>query len=92
MSLYTRKKGEYTRLTRAQVRRLRRVNEVNELLKWSRHASTTLHALEAFLERVDRRANKIAPSDMVVARLPNRVKLAALAMSLRDAANKVQGM
>lgn len=91
MAIYTRKKGQYQQLTREQVRRLRRVNEVNDLMDASRSAALTLRGFSMWLATVEKAKNKASPMELDLV-LPHRVKFLELANKIDETSKKIRGM
>lgn len=77
MTLYTRKEGKWIALSRDQIRRMRRVDQVVCVEKNAQQLVNTSRALAAWMEAVQRKALKLDATDLVVTRLPNveRVQL-----------------
>lgn len=77
MTLYTKKKGAMVEMTRDQIRRMRRVDQVVSVEKNAQKVLVTSRALAAWLEGVQKKALHLDASDLVVTRLPNveRVQL-----------------
>lgn len=77
MTLYTRKNGEYLKLDRDQVRKLRRTDEVIALQVASTHLAARVRGHAAWLSCIMKSAAargdvlKLSPADLEVARLPN---------------------
>ncbi len=88
MTLYTKKKGQLVELTRDQIRRMRRVDQVCCVEKSAQQVLNTSRALAGWLEAVQRKSLHLDASDLVVTRLPNvdRIQLQcdALDTALRE--------
>lgn len=84
MALYTRKKGVYVVLTREQIRRMQRQDEVLRLQGGALNAARSLRALSSWLMAVQKKALKLDKEDLVVTRLPNIDRL----LSMADAIDK----
>lgn len=79
MALYTRKRSEYVKLTREQIRKLRRTNEVVQLQTDAKAAARVLRALSFWMISVDKRAMKLDRADLMVTRTPNVDRLLSMA-------------
>ncbi len=88
MTLYTKKQGNLIPLTKDQIKRMRRVDQVCCVEKSAQQILNTARALAGWLESVQRKSLKLDASDLVVTRLPNvdRVHLQcdALDTALRE--------
>ena len=98
MGLYTRKKGAYQQLTREQIRRLRRTQEVNRLLSVSRQAATLLQGMSAWCDFIETQ-NIGRTFEMqgivhytVPGALPNPKRLREMSEQLRKSAEQIRGM
>lgn len=92
MTLYTKKKGQYQELTREQVRRLRRVNEVIELQTKANTLMRTTRALAAWLETVQKKHLKLDAKDLAVTRLPNVERLRSLCDAVDKASKTLENV
>lgn len=98
MSLYTRKKGQYTQLTREQVRRLRRTTEVNQLMALARQASVLLRGMSAwsYMVEEDNIGRTFEMNGVqcftVPGALPNAKRLKEMSEQLRKSADQVRGL
>lgn len=90
MTLYTKKKGEFIPMTRQQIRKLRRVEEVVRVQKASAKLVLTSRALAAWLASVQRKGLRLDAVDMVVTRLPNVERLQALCDDAADANDQLR--
>lgn len=89
MALYTRKDGEYVKLTREQVRKLRRTSQVLALQIAAQHLAVQVRAIADWLRLIENRleafqtkpgsAVRLYPSDFKVTRLPNVPHIRGLA-------------
>lgn len=91
MALYTKKKGEYQRLTNEQIRRLRRTSEVNELLDLGRSTSLVLRGLAMWMKGVEKNSKKFDAAEWSIV-LPQMEKLTQRAASIDAAINKIGNM
>lgn len=77
MTLYTRKAGQFVKLDAAQVRKLRRTDQVIALQVTAGHLANRVRGHAAWLMGIMKSAQsrgdvlKLSPSDLEVARLPN---------------------
>jgi hypothetical protein len=77
MTIFTKKGGNFVPLTREQIRRMRRVDQVVAVEKLSQQLLNTSRALAGWMESVEKKHLKMDAHDLVVTRLPNieRVQL-----------------
>lgn len=79
MTLYTKKKGEYVEMTRAQIRRLRRVDTVSRVDKTATRLARSTRALAVWLHAVDLQFGRLTPDDLtMVVNAPNAAMLKQL--------------
>lgn len=90
MAVYTKKKGQYRKLTREEVRKLQRLDKVVPLQKAAIDAAPALAALATWLKHVENHGNKLTKGDLVVAKLPNRNRLLRLAEGLSTTARALK--
>lgn len=90
MTLYTKKAGQYSELSKDDLRKLRRTSQVMALQVSSRHLTARTRALAAWLLGIHKLAEarggviKLAPEDLAVTRLPNVDSLLSLADEVDD--------
>lgn len=90
MTLYIKRKKAYVAMTKQEVRRLRRHEEVMALNVNARLASATLFALAGWLSVVDKQAKRMQSDDLYVASLPNQERLREISKKLDEAVKKVE--
>lgn len=74
MALYTRKKGAFVKLTKEQIRRLRRYEQVLQLQVEARKASMQLRIFAAWLEGVDHKSKVLNSEELKLTKLPSRTR------------------
>ena len=94
MTLYVHDKrgNRYKPLSLTKIKKLRRVDEVNELCAVLSQATPTIRALTAWLEQVGKRGNKMTHSDLVVCRLPNVERVNQLINAVEEATIRVNAV
>lgn len=75
MTMFTKKQGIYTPLSREQMRRFRRTDQVCAADRAGESLLYTTRALAAWLAAVQRKALRLDATDLVVTRLPNVERL-----------------
>ena len=90
MTLYTKKKGKLTALTRDQVRKLRRTDKVITLQKVAWAAAVTLNAHANWLKRVQQQGNSMKVHDLKVANLPNQERMKLLSQQVFESVNELR--
>lgn len=84
MTLYTKKKGEFIPLTKEQVRRIRRTEQILTLQKQAWHMAVVLRAHADWLKGVERQSNTLRAGDIKVANLPNQERMRNMAKMAMD--------
>lgn len=82
MTLYLNKKGKYEPLSDRAIKRLRRVEPVKKVSLSAHEIARSIFALTTWLECIERRHDRMARSELVVVRKPNRERLRKLANDL----------
>lgn len=80
MTLYTRnvQDGTFAPLTRDQIRKIKRTDEVHALRRSAEKVKMTTLALASWLESVDRKSKKLDTFDLPVINTPNVARLRKL--------------
>lgn len=90
MALYTRKHGEYTKLSKDDARRYRRVDEVIALQKLATGSANTMRALAAWMEAIGTKGGRMNEGDLCVTKLPNIARLRHQADALTEKARALK--
>lgn len=90
MALYTRKNGEFVKLTRDQVRKMRRNDKVIELQKAAMTNAAHLRALTEWVRAIRVKSNAVAPQDLYVSALPNQARLLYSCLKVDEAIEQLR--
>lgn len=88
--LYHTRKGKIEPMEKRHIHRLRRVEEVKTIAEASQRMIILTRALVSWLEDTERKSNKLAGRDLILARLFNRKQLSNAANHLERAAEDLE--